>query len=162
MRTLQSRFFRIVFAIMLVFAVLAGSARLAAAGNGAETWRDRVESWESEGSCADPDGIYQLTVVSSGAVHRLETEDGFKFSWAEHGTYVLEPVDADSPVTYSGRYNVQAQNQSGDKNFILHFTSTSTALGADGTRGVMHWTFHLIITPTGQERLVDNIKWICH
>ena len=54
MRTLQSRFFRIVFAIMLVFAVLAGSARLAAAGNGAEMWRDRVESWESEGSCADP------------------------------------------------------------------------------------------------------------
>lgn len=162
MKTLQSRFLRIIFAIILAFAVLAGSTRLAAAGNGAETWKDRVESWESEGSCADPDGIYQLTVVSSGAVHRLETEDGFKFSWAEHGTYVLEPVDADSPVTYTGRYTAQAKNHFGGKNFILHFTQTSTALGSDGSRGVMHWTFHLTITPNGLERDVDNVKWICH
>lgn len=162
MKALPSLCLRIIFAIVLVFALLGESMDVAAAGNGAETWKDRVESWETEGSCADPDGLYLLTIVSSGAVHRLETEDGFKLSWAEHGTYVLEPLDADSPVSYSGRYSVTAQNHFGDKNFILHFTQTSTALGSDGSRSVMHWTFHLTITPDGVEREVDHIKWICH
>ena len=162
MKTLQFCSLRMVFAIVLAFAILGGSARAASAANGAETWKDRVESWESEGSCADPEGLYRITIVSSGVVHSLETEDGFKVSWSEHGTFTIEPIDADSPVTYSGRFDVNVQNHFGAGNFLYKYVSSSKAFGSDGTQEVMHIVSHLITTPNGIDQVVDHFRWVCN
>ena len=162
MKRLQSSLVRTIFALVLAFAVLRGSAHAVYAGNGAETWKDRVETFESYGSCADPNGLYQITTVSSGVVHRLETEDGFKFSWSEHGTFTIEPIDADSPVTYSGRFDVHVQNHLGAGNFLYKYVSSSKAFGSDGTEEVMHITYHIVTTPNGVDHVVDHFRWDCN
>lgn len=161
MKKLQSPFVRSLLASVLTFAMWAGSARAVYAGNGAETWKDVTDSFEVYGSCSDPDGLYQITVVSSGVVRHSDEEGGLKFLWSENGTYMIEPIDADSPVTYSGRYNIEVQNHLSENNFLYKFVFTDTALGSDDTREVFHITTHIVITANGIERDVDNFQWIC-
>jgi hypothetical protein len=59
---------------------LDSSVQAAYASNGAFTWQKVTDRYEVIGSCSDPDGIYQITVVSSGAFHYFGNENGFKFS----------------------------------------------------------------------------------
>ena len=163
MKHQQSPFVRNMLAIAFVFILLAGSVHAAYAESGVNTWKDVTETFEAGGTCADPDGLYQITVLSSGVSRNWSDEDSLKFTWAEHGTYILEPVDADSTVTYSGQYTVEARNHwSGDGTFLYAINTTMTALGSDGSRATIHTTFHLVITQNGIERVVDHMKMICH
>jgi hypothetical protein len=162
MKTLQSPFLRSILAFALTFVILAGSVRAAYAGNGAFTWKKTTDTFEVIGSCSDPDGLYQITVVSSGVVHYVENENGYKFSWAENGTYYIEPIDADSPVTYSGRYNISLQDHLSKGNSMFKHTHTNIGLGSDGTREIFHITEHLVVTPTGLVHEAENFQWICH
>jgi len=161
-KTLQSPFVRSILSIVLVFAVLAGSFRAAYAADSVDTWKNMTDSFEVYASCSDPDGLYQITLVSSGTVRHYDEENGLKFLWSENGTYTIVPIDADSPVTYSGTYNIQTQNHLSDNNFLYKFIFTDTALGSDGTREVFQIRTHIVITATGVEHDVDNVRWICH
>jgi hypothetical protein len=158
----HSPLFRGLLVIALAFAVLAGSVRAAYAANGAFTWQNVTDTFVVIGSCSDLDGVYQITIVSSGAIHYVENEDGYKFSWAENGTYYIEPIDADSPVTYSGRYATQLQDNLSKGNFVFKNTFTNVGLGSDGTRETFHITTHVVVTPTGLVREAENFKWICN
>ena len=162
MKKLQSSFVRIALALMLAFTVLAGFVHAAYAESGASTWKNEIYSMEVYGSCSDPDGVYQITLVSSGTVRHYDEENGLKFLWSEHGTYKIVPIDADSPVTYSGTYNIQVQNHLSDNNFLYKFVFTDSALGSDGTREVFHIVTHIVITANGMERDVDQFQWICN
>jgi hypothetical protein len=162
MKTLPSSLVRIILAMALVFAVLSGSVHAAHASNGAETWKNVTDSFEVYGSCSDQDGIYQITLVSSGTVRHYDEENGLKFLWSENGTYTIVPIDADSPVTYSGNYNIQVQNHLSDNHFLYKFIFTDTALGSDGTREVMHIISHIVINANGVERGFDDVHWICN
>jgi hypothetical protein len=117
---------------------------------------------EVYGSCSDPDGLYQITLVSSGTVRHYDEENGLKFLWSENGTYTIVPIDADSPVTYSGIYNIQVQNHLSNNNFLYKFIFTDTALGSDGTREVFQVRTHILINANGVERDIDNVRWICN
>jgi hypothetical protein len=162
MNKFPSPLFRSLLLIVLTFALLAGSVRAAYAGNGALTWKNLAETYEVYGTCSDPDGLYQITVVSSGAIHYVENRNGFKFSWAENGTYYLEPLDAGSSVTYSGRYTITLQDHLNKNTSVFKHTHTNVGLGSDGTREVFHLTTHLVMTPDGLVREVENVQWICN
>jgi len=99
MKKLQSLFVRGPLSMLILLALLAGSFSSVQAGNNALTWKNVTDTFEVTGTCSDPDGVYQITTVSSGAIHYVENENGFKFSWVESGTYYVEPISADSPVT---------------------------------------------------------------
>jgi hypothetical protein len=167
MKKLQSSLLRIALVFTLALAVLAGSVRAAYAGNGAftdtVTWKNATDSFVVFGSCSDPDGVYQVTIVSSGAIHFVENVNGYKFSWAENGTYYLEPIDADSPVTYSGRYSTHLVDTgffTGGK-FVFKNTFTNVGRGSDGTRETFHVTTHAVLTATGVLYEIENVQWIC-
>lgn len=162
MKKLQSPFVRGILVIVLAFAVLAGSVRAAYADNGAYTWHNTTDTFTVEGTCSDPDGVYQITTVSSGAIHFVENENGFKFNWVESGTYYVEPISADSPVTYSGHYTSQLQDHLSKDNFMFRNIFTNTGLGADGTREVFHITLNVVFTPNGAVREVEKFQWICN
>lgn len=162
MKKLQPLFVRGLLAIALTFAFLVSSARAASASNGAVTWKNVTDSFEVYGSCSDQDGLYQITLVSSGAVRYYDEENGLKFLWEENGTYTIVPLDADSPVTYSGRYNIQVQNHLSDNNFLYKFGFTDTAFGSDGTHEVFHVLTQILINANGVERDVDQFQWICN
>ena len=162
MKKLQFSFVRSVLGIVLVFAVLAGSVRAAYASNGAETWKNVTDSFEVYGSCSDQDGLYQITLVSSGTVRYYDEKNGLKLLWSENGTYTVVPIDADSPVSYSGTYNIQVQNHLSDNNFLYKFIFTDTALGSDGTREVFQVRTHVTINANGVERNIDEVRWICN
>lgn len=162
MKKLQSIVFRGLLAIVLSLGVLAGATRAAYASNGAFTWQRVTDTYEVVGTCADPDGVYQITVVSSGAVHYVETDSGYSFNWAENGSYTVEPIDADSGVTYSGRYTITLQEHLGKGSSIFKHTHTDIGLGSDGSREVFHITEHVTLTPTGLVREAGNFQWICN
>jgi hypothetical protein len=167
MKKLQSPLFRITLVLALALAVLAGSVRAASAGNGAFTdtitWQNLTDTFVVSGSCSDPDGVYQITLVSNGAIHFVENANGYKFSWAEAGTYSIEPIAADSPVTYSGRYSTHLIDTglfTGGK-FVFKNTFTNVGLGSDGTRETFHITTHAVLTATGVLYEIENVQWIC-
>lgn len=162
MKRLQSPLFRSTLVIALTFAILAGSVRAAYAGNGAFTWQNVTDTFVVEGTCSDPDGVYQITVVSSGAIHYVENENGFKFNWVENGTYYVEPISADSSVTYSGRYVTQLQDNLSRDNSIFRNIFTNTGLGSDGTREVFHVVLNVVFTPNGLVREAENFRWLCN
>ena len=162
MKKLQSLYIRSILAITLVFAVLAGSVRAAYAESGVRTWKNETYSMEIYGSCSDPDGIYQMTLLSSGVVRHYDDENGLKFLWSETATYTVVPIDSDSPVTYSGRYSIEVQNHLSDKNFLYQFVMTDRAFGSDGTRSLFHVTSHFVINANGVERVIDSFKMICN
>jgi len=162
MKKLQSPWFRSILVLVLTLAVLAGSVRAVYASNGAFTWKNAVNTFEVFGTCSDPDGLYQITVVSSGTVHYVENENGYKFSSSESGTYYIEPIDADSSVTYSGRYSDHFQDRLNKGNSMFKHTFTNVGIGSDGTHEVFHLTFRLVVTPSGLVREVDNVQSICN
>ena len=161
MKRLQSPLFRGILVIALTLAVLAGSVRAARADNGAFTWQNATNTFVVFGTCSDQDGMYQITIVSNGAVHFVENKNGSKFSWAEEGTYFVEPIVADSPVTYSGHFVTSLQENLSSRNFMFKNIFTNTGLGSDGTRETFHITYHVVITPNGVERVLENVQWIC-
>lgn len=162
MKKLQSSLVRGTLAIITVFAVLMGLVRAAYASNGAFTWQKMTDTFEVFGTCSDPDGLYQITVISSGVVQYVETDSGYKFSWAENGSYYMEPIDADSSITYSGRYTITLQDLLTKGSSMFKHTHTNVGLGSDGTREVFHLTEHLVATPTGLVREAGNFQWICN
>lgn len=161
MNKLQSSFVRSALAIVLVFTVLAGSVHAAYADGGVKHWNNVVGSMEVYGSCSDPDGVYQITLVSSGTVRHYDEENGLKFLWEETATYTIVPIDAVSPVTYSGHYSIAVQDHLSDNQFLYQFVMTDNAFGSDGTHSLLHVTMHINITPNGIERDVDGFQWIC-
>lgn len=162
MKKLQSPWFRGLLVIVLTLAILAGSVRAVYADDGAVTWKNVVNTFEVFGTCSDPDGLYRITVVSSGTIHYVENENGYKFSLSESGTYYLEPIEADSSVTYSGRYNDHFQDLLSKDVSMIKQTFTNVGTGSDGTHEVFHLTFRLVVTPSGLVRQVDNVQWICN
>lgn len=162
MKKLQLLWLRGILIVALTFVALVGSVGAAYAGNGAFTWQNVTDTFVVEGTCSDPDGIYQITVVSSGAIHYVENNNGYKFSWAENGTYYVEPISADSPVTYSGHYSTQFQENLSKGNFIFRNIFTNTGIGSDGTREVFHITTNVVVTPTGLVREAENFQWLCN
>lgn len=162
MKKLQSPWFRGLLAIVLTLAVLAGSVRAVYAGDGAYTWKNVVNTFEVLGTCSDPDGLYQITVVSSGTLHYVENENGYKFSVSQSGTYYLEPIEADSSVTYSGRYTAHFQDRLSKGVSMIKDTFTNVGTGSDGSQEVFHVTFRLIVTPSGLVHEVENVQWICN
>jgi len=162
MKKLQSILFRSTLAIVTTLAVLAGSVRAAYAGNGAITWKNLTNTYEAVGTCSDPDGLYQVTTVSNGVVNLVENENGYKFNWHDAGTFFLEPIDANSSVTYSGRYSEQFQDHLNKGSSMIKHTFTNVGRGSDGTHEVFHITFRLVLTPDGLVREVDNFQWICN
>jgi hypothetical protein len=162
MKKLQSLSFRSILAVALAFGILAQSFHAAYASNGAFTWRNVTDTFEGVGTCSDPDGIYLISVLSTGTVQYVETENGYKFSLAENGTAYLEPIQADSSVTYSSHYNFQIQDRLSNGNSMYTYNFVDTALGSDGTREVFKITYHLVVTSNGLEREVDNFQWICN
>jgi hypothetical protein len=166
MKKSRSSLFRGALILALTLVVLAGSARAAQAGGAFTdtfTWQNATDTFVVFGSCSDPDGMYQITIVSNGAIHLTENANGYKFSWAENGTYFIEPVAADSPVTYSGRYSTHLVDTGiftgGD--FVFKNTFTNVGLGSDGTRETFHVTTHAVLTPTGVLYEIENVQWIC-
>jgi hypothetical protein len=162
MKKLQFSIFRTLLAITITFAVLAASVRTVGASNGAFTWHKTTDTFEVIGSCSDPNGLYQITVVSSGMIQYVETQSGYKFSWAENGTFYLEPINADSSVTYSGRYTISLQDLISNGSSVFKHTHTDVGFGSDGSREVFHITEQLVVTPTGLVREVENFQWICN
>lgn len=169
MKKLQSSRFLGMLVIALTLAILAGSVHRANAGNGAFTdtftWKNETLTFEVYGSCSDPDGLYQITIVSSGAIHIVENANGYKFKVAEHGTYFLEPIDASSPVTYSGQYADQFVDTgifTGD-HWAFNRTFISVGRGSDGTHETFRFTNIWIVTPNGtvNER-ESGFQWICN
>lgn len=163
MKTLRFPLFRGALIVAMTLAVLAGSVRAAYAGNGASTWQNFTDTFVVVGSCSDPDGVYQITVVTNGAIHFVENANGYKFSWAEEGDYYIEPIAADSPVTYSGHYATHFVDTGlfTGGNFVAKNTLTSVGLGSDGTRETLHITTHVVLTPTGAAYEIENLQWIC-
>lgn len=164
MKKLQSPLFRGMLVVVLALAVLAGSIRAVYADSGAFTWKNVTDTFVAFGSCSDPDGVYQITIVSSGAIHIVENANGYKFSLAENGTYFIEPIDAASSVTYSGRYSTHLVDTgifTGGK-FVFKDTFTNVGLGSDGTRETFHITTHATLTPGGVLYEIDNVKFICN
>ena len=162
MKKFRSPLFRSILAVALTFAVLAGFVHATYASNGAFTWHKMTDTFEAFGTCSDPDGLYRITVVTSGVVQYVETDSGYKFSWAENGSYYMEPIDADSSVTYSGRYTITLQDLLTKGSSMFKHTHTNVGLGSDGTREVFHITEHLVVTPTGLVREAENFQWICN
>ena len=165
MKSLHSPLIRGILIIAQMLAVLAGSVRAAYASDGAFTdtftWQNFTDTFVVFGSCSDPDGVYQITIVSNGVIHYVENDSGYKFSWAEKGVYYIEPIDADSPVTYSGHYATHLEENLNKRNFMFKNIFTNTGLGSDGTRETFHITYHVVITPDGIERDLENVQWIC-
>jgi hypothetical protein len=153
--------FRGMLVSVLTLALLAGSAGAVYADNGAFTWQNFTDTFVVFGSCSDPDGVYQITIVSNGAIHFIENANGYKFSWAEAGDYFIEPIAAESPVTYSGHYATHLEDNSNRSNFMFKNIFSNTGLGSDGTRETFHLTYHVTITPDGVERDLENVQWIC-
>ena len=168
MKKLHFPLFRVILVLALTTAVLAGSVRAAYAGDGAftdtVTWQNATDTFIVFGSCSDPDGVYEITILSSGAIHFVENGNGYKFSWAEHGTYSIVPIAADSPVTYSGRYATHLIDTGifTGGNFVFKDTFTNIGLGSDGTRETFHITTHAVLTATGVLYEIENFKWICN
>lgn len=168
MKKLQSSLFLGMLVIALTLTVLAGSVHRANAGNGAFTdtftWKNVTDTFVVQGSCSDPDGVYQITIVSSGAIHLTEDDSGYKFSWAENGTYYIEPIDADSPVTYSGRYATHLVDTGifTDGKFVFKNSFTNVGLGSDGTRELFRFTNIFVVTPNGIENERESgFQWMC-
>ncbi len=153
--------FRSALLIGLALIILAVPLSVAYADNGAFTWQNQVDTFEVTGSCSDPDGLYQITIVSTGTVRFVENDNGVKFGYAENGTYVIEPVAADSPVTYSGQYATRLEEHVNPNNYTFLDTFTNTGWGSDGTHEIFHFTLHIVDTPNGPERVVENVQWIC-
>jgi hypothetical protein len=162
MKKLHLPFLHSFLAIALTFAFLVSPVQAAYASNGAFTWQKTTDTFEIFGTCSDPNGLYQITVVSSGTIQYVETQSGYKFSWAENGTYSVEPINADSSVTYSGRYTISLQDHLSNGASIFKHTHTDVGLGSDGTHEVFHITEHLVVTPTGLVREAGNFQWICN
>jgi hypothetical protein len=168
MKSKQPPTLRGILILTLMFAVLASSVRAVSAAGGTFTdtitWQNATDTFVVFGSCSDPDGVYQITIVSNGAIHFVENANGYKFSWAENGTYYIEPIDADSPVTYSGRYSTHLVDTGfftgGD--FVFKNTFTNVGLGSDGTREAFHITTHAVLTPTGVLYEIENVQLICN
>ena len=164
MKKLQSPLFRGMLVVVLALTVLAGSIRTVYADSGAFTWQNVTDTFVAFGSCSDPDDVYQITIVSSGAIHFVENANGYKFSWAENGTYYIEPIDAASPVTYSGRYSTHLADTGifSDGKFVFKNTFTNVGRGSDGTRETFHFTNIFAVTPTGIENERESVQWICN
>ena len=162
MKKLQSPIFLGLLVIALLTSLLSGFVGVAFAGNGAFTWQNVTDTFVVFGSCSDPDGVYQITIVSSGAIHYVENDSGYKFTWAENGSYFIEPIAADSPVTYSGRYSTQLQDNLNRNSFMFKNSFTNVGLGSDGTRETFHIVTHVVVDGAGLVREAENFKWICH
>lgn len=164
MNKLRPPLLRGLLVLALMLGILAGAVRAASAANGAFTWQNATDTFMVVGSCSDPDGVYQITTVSNGAIHFVENANGYKFSWAEEGDYVIEPIAAASPVTYSGHYATHLVDTGfftgGD--FVFKNTFTNVGLGSDGTRETFHITTHAVRTPTGVLYEIENVAWNCN
>ena len=151
--------------LALALVILASHAGMASANNGAYTWRNETISFEVYGSCSDPDGLYQVTLVSSGASHFVENANGYKFNHEEHGTYFIEPIDASSPVTYSGRYSdhfVDTGYLTGD-HWSFNRTFINVGQGSDGTHEIFRFTNIWTVTPNGKANERESgMQWICN
>jgi outer membrane protein assembly factor BamB len=161
MKNLPSPLFRGLLVLALTFGALAGAVHAVSAANGAFTWQNVTDTFVVFGSCSDPDGVYQITIVSNGVIHYVESANGYAFTWNENGAYRIEPIAADSPVTYSGRYATQLQDILSKGAFVFKNIFTNTGLGSDGTHETFHVTYHVTITPDGIERDLENFKWVC-
>ena len=162
MKHFNSPLFRKVAFLVLVMGLLVASAGAAFANNRAYTWQNETDTFVAYGTCSDPNGAYQITIVSTGAIHFIENNNGLKFHWSEHGTANLVPVAANSPVTYSGRYATSLQEIVNPNTYVFKNAFTNVAYGSDGTHETFHVTFQIVDTPNGPERVIENFQWICN
>jgi len=165
MKNVQFPLWRSFLVIALSFAVLAGFTGTARADSPAFTWQNVTDTFVVFGSCSDPDGMYQITLVSSGAAHFVENGNGYKFRASEHGTFFIEPIDAASPVTYSGQYSDHFLDTgifTGEK-WAFNRTFISVGRGSDGTHEVFRFTNIWIVTPNGtMNDRESGFQWICN
>ncbi len=161
MKKLQSPLVRNLLAIAIVFAALAGSFRSVQAGNDAFTWKNSTDTFEAIDTCSDPEGLYRITTVSSGYISYVEDADGYKFKWHEHGTAYVEPISAASPVTYTSNYTINLMDRLNNNTSTFKHIHTNVGFGSDGTHEVFHFSYHVVVTPNGLERVVDNFQWNC-
>ncbi len=150
----------VLFALTLL--LLATSAGTAFAERIVETWHNETLTVGWIGSCSDPDGYYQMTIVSTGEGHLIFNDNGVKHGWSETGTFFVEPIDSISPVTYSGQYAWHFQEGINQNNYYYSETFQMVGLGSDGTHETFHVNAHIVETPEGLVRVIDNVWWACN